>query len=146
MTKFENPYSHLCDVGPNRQTRRVNSEVPTEDYQMLQRIRTERGTIQTTVNILLKKLFDELKRRQITDYTRADDFVDFVLNCHLAYGPGGSAAIRADAKTARQDVGRGTTRTHPAHSTATRESANVPRSGRGGQRGKADQQVDEFDE
>ena len=62
---------------------RVQTFVDTEDYEFLRLIRTNTGTITTTVNLLFKKLIDELKKRGITDITKRSEFEFFVANSKL---------------------------------------------------------------
>jgi hypothetical protein len=134
--KFQDPYAGL----PDERTSRINANVPTEQYKMLQRIRTERGTIQTTTNILLEKLFNELESRGITDFTRVDDFESFVVNCRLTLPTGtsdrsGNPAVRTEDETNGPDDRGGVERGGPAYPATTHVGADVPRSGRVGGKG-----------
>lgn len=74
--QFDNPY-------PSGEGSRVQTWVSAEDYKFVQRIRVEKGTITTTINILFDKLVRELRARGITDYTDVKDFENFVVNSKL---------------------------------------------------------------
>lgn len=132
--KFKNPYGDLEDDA----VRRLNADVPVDDYKMVQRILTERGAMQTTVNILWQKLINELKRLGITDFTRADDFIRLVCDSKLVVpgevetsGGGGSPAIRPDAETNGPTLGRGTPRPSGADSAVTNLGSDLPQRGGG---------------
>lgn len=124
---FQNPYENVPDEGVSR----INSDVPTDEYKMVQRILTERGTIQTTVNLLWNKLINELKRRGITDYTHAEEFRNFVTNSNLVLetpsGRGGSPSVRLDTKANERTVNRGTPRPSVAATTTANRPSDVPR-------------------
>jgi len=70
MTKFENPTRIFATFGPNRQTRASTVKCPLKTTDASTH---PNGTWHDPNDRQhpLKKLFDELKRRQITDYTRS---------------------------------------------------------------------------
>ena len=77
--KFKNPYAD-CD---ENEVSRLNANISTEDFNFVRRIRVDKGTIQTTINILWSKLVNELKQRGITDFSREADYEDFLVNIRL---------------------------------------------------------------
>lgn len=108
MNKFKNPFQGLSDSDPG--VARINSNVPREDYEFIRRIRPDGGTIVTTVNTLWLKLINELKRRNITDFTRVHDFEDFILRCAIILPATGGELPRRPA------VGGGAkTKTSPSY-------------------------------
>lgn len=83
---FRNPFDSC--VAENSY-RRLNADVDKGVYDFLRSIRLTSGTIQTTVNILLKKLYDELLKRNIRSSADVDAFEHFVTNCTLSLPSGG---------------------------------------------------------
>lgn len=71
-----------------RLCRCINTYIPVAvDEALFKRIRFSKdpksGTVITTINILLKKLHDELQSRGITDFTKLDQFEYFIANSVL---------------------------------------------------------------
>lgn len=62
-----NPYRHL-DPDVAGETYRLNSTVSREDYILIKSVSPEWGTMQTTVNLILKDIADELRRLNINTY------------------------------------------------------------------------------
>lgn len=74
--KFDDPYKPI----PDDNRKRFVSMVSTEDYLFIKSVRPQTGTIQNTVNYMVKWLVNELKHRNITDHSRYADYEQFVVN------------------------------------------------------------------
>ena len=124
---FINPYP---DDGKHLMAR-IAGDCYDPDYRLVQRIRTVRGTSQTTINILWKKLCNELRTRGITDYTREVDFVDFVTRCQLILPEErGTTTGAAVPETNVRDVLGRTAGTGATHPTTPNLPHDIPSSGR----------------
>lgn len=79
IPKFSQPYTDIIsNWSDDEQVSRLNNNIPKEEYRLVKHLRPEQGTMSFTINHLWKKLCDELRKRQITDYSRVRDFEDFV--------------------------------------------------------------------
>lgn len=90
----------------------INTYIPLDVYtDIFHKIRfirdTNAGTVSTTVNLLIKKLHDELQRRGITDFSKCVEFEQFIANCRLCLPSelAGSTAGGVDSKAATPDDG-----------------------------------------
>lgn len=109
--KFKDPYADT----PDELSSRLSAWVPETDKVFLMGIRPHRGTVQTTINILLKGLIDECKQRGITSYDNKAAFEALVCERAAPRGTSGSATTERDERTAikglhnpsaqQQDVG-----------------------------------------
>lgn len=83
ITKFENPFRDL----PPEERKRTTIDIPLKLESDLQRVKS--GTIlQTTINILLKKLRDELERAGIINYD-PEAYELAVADCVIVLGGSG---------------------------------------------------------
>ena len=81
VVKFENPFRDL----PPEERKRTTIDIPLKLESDLQRVKS--GTIlQTTINILWKKLHDELHRLGITTVKDQERFERFVTECRIVWG------------------------------------------------------------
>ena len=78
---FLNPWCSL----PKDQIHRNSLEVAKEYNEKILQICPKTGVIRTTINLLLKKLVDELERSNITSYA-PDDYAFAVANCTITLG------------------------------------------------------------
>lgn len=62
-----NPYVEL-DPNDLEKVYRMNSIMSREDYQLIQSVCPEWGVMQTTINLILKSIADELRAKGITTY------------------------------------------------------------------------------
>lgn len=140
---FVDPYGHIrpeSDPTKPRTTGRVVSDIDINLHRKLLAIRpSPRGVIQTTVNILLSKLDNELTRHGITDYSHCDEFERFVTGLKLVDGR--EAVGVTDGEASSPNDGGGATRTGeilPTKKVVTSVSARGDQSGskRGRKRGK----------
>lgn len=83
QTEFKNPY--LDDIRAGKVTR-LTTDVSDSDYTLIKCVRVGSGTISTTINLLWKKLCNELRTRGLTDFTSAEQFEQYVLNLRLVPG------------------------------------------------------------
>ena len=102
QSKFANPYSG-CVKGNNHH--RLNIDVQKDRMAFLKGIRLTHGTIQTTINILIEKLYVALKTRGITTAAQADLFERFVAECELTL-PRGASSGTMPKTNVRDDRGR----------------------------------------
>ncbi len=79
LKPFVNPYLNV----PEEQLVRMQTSIDGADYRYPQALRLSKGTINTTVNILFKKLVTECRRRGMVDFTNCDEFETFVANCAI---------------------------------------------------------------
>jgi len=143
--QFKNPYEGMQDVS------RVTTDVAKGDYYLIKQIRPTSGTITGVLGLLWQKLCNELRERNITDYTRVEEFELLVANSrligndeyerlsneaaqwserqaatgHVAEGGPRSATRRTMPKTAKRNVGRRTPRLGRQDSTGPSQSSNV---------------------
>lgn len=97
---YTDPYASC----PPSEANRIVCDISEADFYLLKTIRPSRGTIQTTVNLLVKKLCDELRKRNITTYHERNFFEDFVANCRLEYDGGESYPSTDVSNSGRQPV------------------------------------------
>lgn len=88
---FINPYRDV----PEANLKRLTTNISKTDWEFIKRIHMVDGVWNTTLNTLLVKLINELKRRNITDYASCDEFTHFVANCTIA-GPEQVAIAKSD--------------------------------------------------
>lgn len=127
-------------------TLRTSAVYKQETHAFLTGVRGRTGTTQTTANILLEKIANELKRNGITSYD-PDAYELAVGNCIIILGLPGSAVERTLARseptgtveTVSGDDRRGTERVGRATTGASNKPADVSgtRPGNRGQSGKA---------
>lgn len=84
-TKFENPFREMLTDKTVERTK-LNAIVPYSIYATLKAVRPYEGTIQTTINIFLQKLCNELRRLNITAATDRIRFERFVTEFTLCHG------------------------------------------------------------
>ncbi len=77
---FKNPYQGCVKQGISI---RLNADVLADRYNFYRSIRLANGTIQTTVNLLLEKLYHECIRRGITNASNQSEFERFVTDSQL---------------------------------------------------------------
>lgn len=82
-TPFQNPY--LEQIASGKVTR-LTTDISTIDYTLVKCTRVGLGTITITINILWKKLCDELRQRGITDATHTEEYEQFITNLKLVPG------------------------------------------------------------
>ena len=100
MTKnsqFHNPYKGCIN------TARLIVDIDEADYNLIKTVRVSSGTITGTLGLLIQKLCYELRQRNITDYTKCDEFEDFVANCAIVGGLQHSATDRPMPETSGAD-------------------------------------------
>lgn len=91
--KFLNPYvtelelAKFCRQPPPTQFA-INFYISKADYDLLKTTRVQTGTLSITGSTLLNKLCNELRKLNITDISRVDDFESFVANCNITDGRG----------------------------------------------------------
>lgn len=110
-----NPYMEL-DPNDLEKVYRMNSIMSREDYQLIQSVCPEWGVMQTTINLLLKSIADELRATGITTYNP------------VAYRQLLSRRTHFSTHTnecLRHDV-RATVSVHSSTAPAPSESANTP--------------------
>lgn len=76
MTKYQNPYV-------SEETVRFTLDLGKADYTQLKVTRPTQGTVTTTISILISKLCDELRKRNLDDASVSDQFEECVLGIHL---------------------------------------------------------------
>lgn len=133
--RFENPYK---DIEKSGRYHSINVCVSKESF-ILRRIRPEAGTVDTTINLLYLKLINELNRRGITDYTRVDDFEDFVVRCELVLPEerlGSTSPMSVSEANAPHD-GRGATQRSEPHTNDSGQQTGIQSSGKGKRLGKS---------
>jgi hypothetical protein len=113
MDKFIDPVEVPNPSGKLPDVLRTSVEYPRELHGYLYRLRSKAGTTQTTANILLNKLADELKRNNF-EYD-PDAYELAVANCTIVLGgtAAGTPAGPDSARTVKAVVGndgRGTVR------------------------------------
>jgi len=96
-TVFKDPY----DKDENKV--KLSTYVSEEDAAILRSVRLVRGTVQITINLLLKQLIHELRQRNITDYTKRREFEEYVSS---RYSPPDPSLPRPGEETSRDDGGR----------------------------------------
>ena len=77
--KFINPYT----PSSGKVMKQIMCPIYEDDVNFLRCVRPALGTTTTALGILLLKLKNELQSRNITDFSRRDDFEEFVSNCRL---------------------------------------------------------------
>lgn len=127
-------------------TLRTSAVYKQETHAFLTGVRGRTGTTQTTANILLEKIANELKRNGITSYD-PDAYELAVGNCTIILGLPGSTVERAPARseslgsveTVSGNDGRGVERLGRPATRASDKPADVgsTRPGNRGQGGKA---------
>ena len=75
--KFENPYLSCAD-------KRLTTDVSKEDYYLIKSMRPGASTITGTLGTLWHKLCNELRKRNICDVSKIDEFEHFVANSELS--------------------------------------------------------------
>ncbi len=99
LITFENPY---INVPPAERTR-TTIDIANMDLSKLKRVHP--GTIvQTTINILIRKLVDELERNGITEYA-PDEYELAVANCSIALGGKHAVLTSAESTPTNADTG-----------------------------------------
>src|ERR1051326_6104073 len=83
MKDFNNPYKNRI---PREGFKRITMEVVPDDYYLIKCIHPGLGCITGTLGTLWSKLFTELRKRQITDVSKQDEFCTFVANCVILPG------------------------------------------------------------
>lgn len=78
---FVNPFKGIEKTSDK--VSRVQTNVPTDLHFFIKCLRQGTGTIETTVNILYAKLYNECLRRGIHDFTSATEFERLVVNCRF---------------------------------------------------------------
>ena len=81
-----NPYGQL----PESAKSKVTSDICSKDRGLLANVSVVRGGLQTTINILLSRLCNELRTRNLTTYSDCDEFIAF-LSDYTMCRPGESA-------------------------------------------------------
>ena len=98
-TIYVNPYKDT----PN--PTRLQTYVSREDYNFIRSVRPNKGTIETTTNLLWHKLCTALKQQNITTYADITKFEQFVHDCTITIPasvtsePSGKPTRRAARKT-----------------------------------------------
>ena len=96
LKPFLNPYPTEGNYDPLIHSR-LCADMPKAPYQFLQSINPQRGSMQTTVNLLIEKLITSLKQHGITDITRIEDAKIFIANCTVNFDSAG--AVNAITRT-----------------------------------------------
>lgn len=102
MSALENPYVET----PGLTLIKVHGPVDANDYAFIKGIRPKSGTFSAVVSVLWLKLCNELRKRQITDFSSCDDFEHFVSNCVIIDG-NEYASLRNDAAQWQGQLARG---------------------------------------
>jgi hypothetical protein len=79
---FGNPYVESPQGGPQPLTT-VMCKIHTLDYNLIKSIRPAQGTNTGVIGTLWKKLVNELSRKDISDFSKVDEFERFIANCHI---------------------------------------------------------------
>lgn len=79
---FSNPYANHPEWLSGERSRLI-SRVPTSEYNFVTTISPRQGAQQVVINTLIKKLNDELRKRNITSFVDQDAFEDFIVRCEL---------------------------------------------------------------
>ena len=82
-TILKNPYYDLLEEG----LKQITTHVASDDYNLIRCIRPTSGTLTITLNTLLKKFCDELRRLEIRDYTQSDTFEQLLSGLVICAGP-----------------------------------------------------------
>lgn len=99
LVKFENPFKDV----PADERKRTTIDIPMKLESDLQRVKS--GTIlQTTINILLKKLRDEFERNGLTYYA-PDEYELAVVNCSIILGGKHAVITSVEATPTSADTG-----------------------------------------
>lgn len=121
MKPFSNPY-----LSYEGECARLNAIIPREKHERVKRCRLQGGTIQCTLAILWEKLINELDRLNITDCTDSERFEQFVTECSLTDGNGGTPLVAVPEANVTND-GRGTEARSNAPTSGANVGTNVPR-------------------
>lgn len=73
---FINPYKDV----PSIDCRRLTTDISVTDWNFVKLIRPRKGTFNVSMNLLWKAFVAELKRLDITDITKENEFESFVAN------------------------------------------------------------------
>ena len=136
--KLTDPYSTYPKDGLNIQDR-IAVRLPRCERDFIVGIRPVRGTIQTIINLYIKNIIDECRRRGITDYSRREDFERLVIERTTISGPHPEPAIT------RPVVGRRHPEVYRTPEDKSDINPNLPSGGgkeggkatKGGKRGKS---------
>jgi hypothetical protein len=80
--QFHNPYeTHPQWISGD--VSRLISRVPTDEYNLVNGISPGKGAQQIVINLLISKLNNELRKRNITTFVEQELFEDFVSRCEL---------------------------------------------------------------
>ena len=99
---FDNPYEST----PPAELLRTTIEIDRKAHGRLYRCRSKKGTLQTTLNILLDRLIQQLDKHGINEYD-PERYEHAVSNLSINLGVRG-AASNPPAETSHRDVGHGT--------------------------------------
>jgi hypothetical protein len=112
---FRSPYDKLAPA----ELARPSIDIALDDYQYLKSIMPGRGSIQTSIQLLVSKLCHELRKRNITDYHSADVFAHVVGHlCALDRAEFGLAIDTILVKSGLLAASTGGSATQPPHGQA----------------------------
>lgn len=83
-SQFLNPYEH---ISADDMLHRTTIQFSKRAYERIRRVKPQAGVLQTTINILLSKLINELdKRPDLSDSYNPDAYDFAVANCSITLG------------------------------------------------------------
>ena len=82
-TEIPNPYTEKAYGG---KLQRMQGFIGEDDYKFIVRVSDSTGCVRAVVSQFWLKLVTTLKKHGITDYTKANEFVDFIINMRIEDG------------------------------------------------------------
>lgn len=109
MKNIPNPY--LEKGLTKEQIVRIQADVSFDDRNLLRSVCPEQGIYTFTLAHLLIKVCNELRKRQITDFSRENEFRNAIVNCRIELGDNvagsGDSATQTGVAGIQRDVPNG---------------------------------------
>lgn len=91
---FTDPYT-ISKTSKEQDLHRTSSWIPENEHSFLISLRPNRGTMQITINLLLKGLLDECRKRGITSFEQRDAFERLVIERSALSVTSANAGVKA---------------------------------------------------
>lgn len=119
MSKLTDPYAHL----PEEEKVKISTTISSEDAMLIRICRPLRGTLQSTINHMIRHLVERMRKENLDDYT---DWTRFCELLHREF-PVGGITNGGGTKTPLPDVQGGVKDVCPTSPREPDESANPRR-------------------
>lgn len=104
-TMNNNPFINPYPAAGKGLTTRLNVNIATEEFLAVKRVLPQHGLTQILIGTLFKKFYERCRLLGLLDYSRVDDFKQFILSCDIVAGGGPSPDRPSNPSTpGRTDV------------------------------------------